>query len=344
MKASIISKVGGPSSLEYGELPTPKPLPNEVLIKLSASAINHVDIWVRTGSPAYSVSLPHIIGVDGAGTIEEVGKEAEGVSVGDRVVIMPGISCGECSYCLKGQDNQCQKFEILGTKRPGTYAEYVAVPDTNVVVLPDNISFETAASFPAAYLTAWHMLMGRAKLTAKENVLVMGASSGVSIAAIQIAKSIGARVFASTTSAEKVMKIRSAGADDVFIASGEKKISDWVMEKTNGVGVEVVVDHVGPATWESSMNSLAKYGRLVTCGSTTGPSVSFPARTLFGRDLSILGAKLGTQKEFQELCSRIFSGKIKPLIDKTFPLEQAAQAHEYMEARQQTGKILLKIS
>jgi NADPH2:quinone reductase len=266
--------------------------------------------------------------VDGAGIVSALGPDAEGVSIGDRVVIMPGLSCGECGFCKKGQDNQCDSFEILGTKRNGTYAEKVAVPDQNVVPLPENISFETAAAFPVAYLTAWHMLAGRAQLKPKENILIVGASSGVAIAGIQIAKFIGARVFASTTNPSKIDMIKAAGADEIY----------------NGqTGMDVVMEHVGPATWETSMKAVSKYGRIVTCGATTGPKVDLDLRMLFGRNVTLFGARMGTQRDFQEVCKTIFPGKIKPIIDKVFPLAEAKDAHLRMEEKKQVGKIILSV-
>lgn len=329
MKAVIFDATGGPEVLKVGDLPDPTAQGNQVVVQMKNAALNHVDIWVRQGLPAYPVKLPHILGGDGAGIVTEVGPEAEGVSIGDRVVLAPGIFCGKCSYCLKGQDNQCDNFEILGAKRHGTYAEKVVVPDQNVVPIPDKFSFEEAAAFPLAYLTAWHMLIGRAQLKAKEKVLIVGASSGVAIAGVQIAKFIGATVYAATSSPAKIDAIKAAGAD--FIYNDEP-------------GMDVVMEHVGPATWPTSMKAVSKYGRIVTCGATTGPKVELELRSLFGRDVSILGAKMGTQREFQELCKAIFSGKIKPIIAKKFPLSEAAAAHAYMEEKKQVGKIVLSTS
>jgi NADPH:quinone reductase-like Zn-dependent oxidoreductase len=282
------------------------------------------------------------MGADGAGVVEAVGPEAEGVSPGERVLIMPGISCGRCAACKAGQDNQCERFEILGSRRSGTYAEFVVVPDQNVMPIPDDLRFEDAAAFPLAYWTAWHMLMGRAKLRPGETVVVVGASSGVGLAAVQIAKAHKARVLGLTSQEKKRDAIISAGADDVLAGSAEATFSTWVTKQTSGRGADIVVDHVGPATFEQSLQSVARYGRLVTCGSTSGPTVTLDMRYLFSRDLSILGARMGTQKEFQELTSAVFSGKIKPIVDKVFPLSQATQAHAYVDAKKQVGKVVMK--
>lgn len=341
MKSIVITALGDTSVLQLQDLPTPEPQGNEVLVKLSYAALNHMDIWIRTGS-AYAVTLPHVCGADGAGVVEKIGAEVEGVGIGDKVAIMPALSCGQCTYCKSGHDNQCDSFEILGSKRFGTYSEYVVVPDENVVVVPDGFPLDQAAAFPLAYLTAWHMLLGRAKLQKGETVLIVGASAGVSVAAIQIAKSIGARVLAITTSADKEKQIRSFGADDVHIQKEKADFHRWAKSSTAGQGVDVVFEHVGPATWEESIRSLKKNGRLVTCGATTGPVANLDLRQIFSKDITILGARMGTKKEFQDLSKMVFGGKIKPLISETFPLEKAAEAQKFMEEKRQIGKILLK--
>jgi NADPH:quinone reductase-like Zn-dependent oxidoreductase len=343
MKAIQFSEHGEAGVLQLVDVPKPTPHGNDVLVHVAFAGINRVDIWVRKGGPAYPVSLPHILGADGAGVVEECGPEAEGVSTGNRVVIIPALSCGTCGFCLKGMDNQCEQFEILGAKRQGTYGEYVLVPDQNVVPIPDSLPFDKAAAFPLAYLTAWHMLTSRAKLQPKEKILIVGASAGVAVAAIQIAKWRGATVLAATTDKAKIEKIKTLQPDDVFCEEEGKDLFKWIHKKTNGHGVDVVFEHVGPATWEKSIKSLGKYGRLVTCGGTSGPSVQIDLRTLFSRDMSILGARMGTQREFQELAQLVFEGKIDPVIDKIFPLAEAAGAHAHIESRQQFGKVLLKI-
>ena len=216
MKSIIMTAIGGPEVLQLQDQPIPSIKTNEVLIKLSFAALNHMDIWIRTGK-AYAVSLPHIMGADGAGVIEKIGTEVEGVGIGDRVLIMPGISCAHCSFCKQGMDNQCDSFASMGAKRFGTYAEYVAVHDENVCVVPAEFPLDLAASFPLTYLTAWHMLMGRAKIQKGETVLIVGASAGIAIAAIQIAKSMGCTVLAVTTSAEKMETLQSLGADEIYL-------------------------------------------------------------------------------------------------------------------------------
>jgi NADPH:quinone reductase-like Zn-dependent oxidoreductase len=342
MKAVTINEAGGPEKLQVGEVPDPAPKGNEVLVRLKFAALNHVDVWLRTGSAAYPFTPGQIPGCDGAGVVEAVGPDAEGVSPGDPVLILPAISCGACAFCKKGQDNQCAKFEIFGAKRNGTYAEFTLVPDSNLVPVPENISLDKAAAFPLAYLTAWHLLFGRAQLTNKDTIYVAGGGSGVGAAAIQIAKWKGARIFTSTTDANKTTPLKLLGAE-VFVSGEGKDPSAWVLDKTGGAGADVVLEHVGPATWESSFKSLARYGRLVTCGSTSGPSVPLDLRGLFSRDAAIFGGRMGTGKEFQELCRVMFAGSIAPAIDTVFPLDKVQDAHRRFDERKHVGKILLKI-
>lgn len=341
MKAIVFEQPGDFQVLKWTDVDRPAVGPTDVLVKIAASGVNHVDLWVRKGSPAYPVQLPHVPGCDGAGVIEEVGPEVEGLSVGDRVLIYPGLFCGHCRHCRAGQENQCDSFSLLGAKRWGTYAEFVAVPDSNVIPLPDNFPFDQAAAIGVAYLTAWHMVVGKAKLKKDEAMLVVGAGGGVSLASIQIGKYLGAgKVLAVTTSEKKVSAIKSAGATDVLV-SQDGKFSEWVLQQTSGRGVPVVVENVGPATWEASLKSVERYGRIVTCGATTGPAVQLELRALFGRDISLFGARLGTQREFQTLTQAVFDGKIRPIIDRTFPLSDAAQAHLYLEEKRQIGKVVL---
>jgi NADPH:quinone reductase-like Zn-dependent oxidoreductase len=343
MKAIVMQNSGAPDVLSLEESPTPVPANNEVVVKLQYAGINHLDVWIRKGNPAYPITLPHILGADGSGIVDAVGPDAEGVSIGDRVLIFPGISCGECEFCKTGHDNQCERYAFVGAKNHGTYAQYVKVPDLNVVALPDDFSFEAAAAFPLTYLTAWHMLFGKAQLKAGETVLITGASSGVGVAAIQLAKWKGARALALTSSRHKISKIKELGADEVFHVEGDADFSKWALQQTEGKGAHVVIEHVGPATWEKSIRALRKCGRLSTCGATTGPTAILDLRYVFSRDLSIFGCRMGTQREFRALCEVMFQQKFTPLIDKIFPLADAASAHDYLEGKQHVGKILLQI-
>lgn len=341
MFASIIEHHGGPEVLKWAEFPDPKPGPGEVAVELEAASLNHLDIWVRNGIPAYPVKLPHIPGSDGAGVVISHGSGVKDPQVGQRVFIAPGLSCGTCEFCLSGRDNQCASYNILGARRPGTYGERVSIPAQNAVPLPDNISFEEGAAFPLTYLTAWHMLVSRASLKAGQSVLVIAASSGVGAAAVQISRLVGARVFATASSPEKSAKARAMGVVEVF-NHRQPGFSRKVRELTNGRGVDVVFEHVGPATWSDSMRSLAPYGCIVTCGGTTGPEVTVDLRTLFSKDISLLGARMGTRLELLEVAKRLSEGKLKVMIDKVFPAHRAAEAQTYLESSQHFGKILLK--
>lgn len=332
MKAAYIQEHGGPEKILYGDQPDPVPKAGQVLVKVRACALNHIDIWVRSGSPAYKVPLPHVMGADVAG---EAG--------GRKVVVMPGLSCGACVQCAAGRDNQCESFKILGAASPGGYAELVAVPERCLFPMPGNLSFEEAASFPLTFLTAWHMLMTRAQLTKGETVVVLGAGSGVGAAAIQIAKLAGARVIAVSSSDDKLVKAKELGAD-FTVNGGKDDFSEKAREWTGGRGADVVFEHVGPATWEKSVKALAPYGRIVTCGATTGPSITLELRFLFSRNLSILGSRLGTLSEFKQILAHVEAGRLKPVISKIFPLSDARAAHDYLEKRNQMGKIVLKVA
>lgn len=340
MKAAFVKEPGGPEKIEYGDLPDPKPGPGEVLVRVRACALNHVDIWVRNGIPAYRTKFPHILGSDIAGDIAESSDPR--LKIGTPVFVNPAIACGRCPPCLAGRDNQCETFKILGAMTPGGYAELVAVPAANVFPKPDFLSYEEAAAFPLTFITAWHMLMTRAVLKAGERVLVLGASSGVGSAAIQIAKAAGAEVLAVSSTDEKLARAKEQGADHLI--NGRKEvISGRVHEITGGRGVEVVFEHVGPATWEQSIKSMAPYGRLVTCGSTTGPTVQLDMRYVFSRNLSILGSRMGTRADFGKVSEMIGKRKLKPVVGKVFPLTEARRAHEYLERQEQFGKVVLKV-
>ncbi len=343
MKAAILNETGGPEKLLVQEVADPVAKANEVVVRLQFAALNHVDTWLRTGSPAYPLKAGQIPGCDGAGIVESVGPGAEGVSPDDHVLIFPAISCGKCVYCRAGADNLCETFEIFGTKRNGTCAQLVSVPDTNLVPVPEGFPLDEAAAFPLSYLTAWHMLFTRANLKANETVFVSGAGSGIGAAAIQLAKWKGARVLASTSDAGKVAKIKRLGATDVFVHAEGQDVGAQVLEKTAGKGVDVVVEHVGQATWDASFKALAKQGRLVTCGATTGVTAPLDLRGLFSREATVLGGRMGTEKDFQELCRVMLAGTLHPAIDRTFSLDAIVEAHRYFDDRKHVGKVLIDV-
>ncbi|MCL5283643.1 MAG: zinc-binding dehydrogenase [Armatimonadetes bacterium] len=339
MKAIVFYEHGDVDRLQLAEVETPEPARGEVLVQVRACALNHVDIWVRLGGGAYGPPLPHVLGGDVAGEIAILGNEVEGPPVGTRVVIAPGISCGNCSECLAGRDNRCSSAKILGAHVWGGYAEYVVVPARNVVPIHDSFSFVEAAAVPITFLTAWHLLVNRAAVRPGETVLVLGAGSGVGAAAIPIAKLAGARVIAASRTEVKRNQALQIGADEAVDSGGN--FAETIMAITGGQGVDVVVEHVGPATFSQSVASLRRGGRLVTCGSTTGPTTEFTLRTLFGRELSLIGGMLGTRSEFATVMSLVAGGKLKPTIDRTFPLDEAADAQRRLLAQEQFGKIVL---
>lgn len=340
MKAIAFSEHGGPDVLRYTEMPEPKLGPTDVLVRVRACALNHLDLWVRKGLPGVQIPLPHIPGSDVAGEVARVGEQVRNVKVGQRVVLAPGVSCNQCEQCLAGNDNLCRRYTLLGYMVDGGCAEYVRAPEVNVVPIPDHLDFNQAAAVPLVFLTAWHMLLSRAQLRAGEEVLVLGAGSGVGSAAIQIAKLAGARVIATAGSEDKLKKARELGADECINHSKEE-IAEEVRRLTNRRGVDVVIEHVGAATWDKSLASLAPTGRLVTCGATTGAEVKLDIRYLFSRQYSILGSYMGTRGELFQVMKLVGQGKLRAVVDRTFPLKEAAQAHQLMEKRQQFGKIVL---
>jgi NADPH:quinone reductase-like Zn-dependent oxidoreductase len=341
MKAILIPKHGGPEVLRPAEIAQPKPGPADVLVRVRACALNHLDLWVRRGLNGVEFRLPLVPGSDIAGEVAEVGALAKRVCVGDKVVLAPGVSCGQCAACAAGRDNECRNYTIFGYGRDGGCAEYVLAPEVNLLPMPAGSSFEEAAAVPLVFVTAWHMLVARARLQPGEEVLVLGAGSGVGSAAIQIAKLTGARVIATAGSRAKLDKARELGADEV-IDHAQQKISDEVRRLTGKRGVDVVFEHVGTATWEQSILSLATGGRLVTCGATTGFAAQLDLRYLFTRQLSLLGSYMGSRAELYTVLRLVGEKRLRPVIDRVFPLDQAVQAHQRLEQRDQFGKIVLR--
>ena len=340
MKAVLLHEFGGPEVLRYEDVPDPKPRKDQVLVRVHACSLNHLDIWVRKGLPG--VKLPHTLGSDIAGEIVEVGEYVTGFKAGQRVLLAPMLFCNHCAKCVAGLQNQCREFAVLGNGVDGGNCELIAVPAVNVIPIPENLDFNQAASVPLVFLTAWHMLVGRAGIRPGQTVLVLGAGSGVGIAAIQIAKLFHARVITTAGDEKKLEKARALGAD-FGINHYTQKISQEVRKITNKEGVDIVVEHVGTATWDESMKSLKPGGTIVTCGATTGFDAAFDLRFLFSRQLNFLGSYMGTMSELREVLAHIFAGRLKPVVDRTFPLQEARAAHEYMEKSQMFGKIVLNI-
>jgi NADPH:quinone reductase-like Zn-dependent oxidoreductase len=342
VKAIVFHQHGGPEVLQYVDVPDPEPRPNEALVRVRACALNHLDLWVRRGLPNVPIPLPHIPGSDIAGEIAKIGTEVTTVRVGQKVVLAPLVSCGNCPACVAGLDNRCRQATNLGYMVDGGCAEFARAPEVNCLPYPENLSFEEAAAVPLVFQTAWHMLVDRAQLQPGEDVLVLGAGSGVGSAAIQIAKFFGARVIATAGSDAKLEKARQLGADHV-INHKTQKIRDEARRITNKRGVDVVFEHVGTATWDDSLASLALSGRLVTCGNTTGYDAKLDLRFLFSRQLSLLGSYMGVKSELHTIMKLVSGGRLKPVVDRVFPLQEAAAAHTYLESGQQFGKVVLRV-
>lgn len=340
MNAALLRRFGGPDAFELSQLPDPDPGPGQVLVRVKACALNHLDVWIRQGLPAYGTTLPHVCGSDVSGVIERPGPGVTHLKPGDRVVLAPGMSCGQCGMCRSQRDNLCDTYSIRGTNSPGGYAELTVARAVDVLPLPDGLSFEQAAAFPLAFLTAWHMLAGRAKLQGRETVLVHAAGSGIGHAAVQIAKYLKATVYTTVGSDAKAAKARTLGADDVINYTSED-FEARIKTLTNGRGVDVVFEHIGPVTWERSLRVLAKGGRLVTCGATSGPSVPLDLRYMFSRQLTVLGSRMGTRAELDVVAGLVAGRSLTPQVDAVFPLRQAREAHERMESRNVFGKLVL---
>ena len=341
MKAVFFSEHGGADVLRYVDLPVPEIGPTDVLVRVRACALNHLDLWVRRGLPGVKIPLPHVPGSDIAGEVAKVGDSVTRVTVGQRVLLAPGLSCGQCAACSAGNDNQCRRYTLFGYMVDGGCAGFVRAPEVNVIPIPGDLSFDEAAAVPLVFLTSWHMLLSRAELQPGEDVLILGAGSGVGSAAIQIAKLMGARVIATAGSDAKLQKALELGADEV-IHHGRQGIVDEVRRLTGKRGVDIVFEHAGTATWEMSLTSLAVGGRLVTCGATTGYDAKIDLRVLFSRQISLLGSYMGSRAELYAVLKLIGQRKLRAVIDCVLPLSECARGHELLENREQFGKIVLQ--
>jgi len=340
MKALAFNEHGGLEKLKYQDVPDPTIGPGEVLVKVRACALNHLDLFVREGLPGLKVPLPFWSGCDIAGDIVEVGEGVLTARVGERVAVNPNLTCGRCEYCIRGEDSLCVSYGILGEHTYGGLAEYVKVDGRNVVELPEAISYEAVAAFILVNMTAWRMLVSRAKLRAGEDLLILGVGGGVSSAAVQIGKLCGARVWVTSSSDEKLERAKTLGADECINYTKE----DWarvVYEKTGKRGLDVVLENVGAATWKGTLRVLAKGGRLVTCGATSGPVGETDIRVVFWKQLSIIGSTMANRREFNEVMTQLFRGTLKPVVDRVYPLKHGAEAERILAEGRQFGKLVL---
>jgi len=342
MNAAVFYEPGGPEKIQLGEVPNPQVAHDQVLIQVKACSLNHFDLLVLREADPDNFTFPFWGGADITGVVAEVGESVFRFKLGDRVVVNPGLYCGQCEHCLAGEESQCNSFGIIGDTVPGGFAEYIAVDVKNLMKLPEQISFEAAAATPLVYQTAWRALITQASIRPSDDVLILGASGGVGSASIQIAKLVGANVIAVTSNTDKISSAKQIGADIVL----NRKSGDYWGELavlTNNRGVDVVVENVGATTWTQSLRSLVKGGRLVTCGRTTGHLAETDIRLIFWNQLRIIGSTMANRKEFTEVMELIFQGKLSPVIDTVFPLEQAKTAYQRLHDGEHFGKIVIRI-
>jgi NADPH:quinone reductase-like Zn-dependent oxidoreductase len=340
MRAIAFKQHGEPSVLQELELPTPPVSARGVRVKVKAVALNHLDLWVRRGLPTLKLPLPHVLGSDIAGVVDAVGPEVDDLQPGAEVVVSPGLSCGACARCLRGDDHLCRSYRIIGEHLAGGYAEYVSVPRQNVLPKPRGLTFEEAACLPLTFLTSWTMLVRRAQLQPGETILIHAAGSGVGSAAVQIAKLLGATVIATAGSDAKLERARGLGADHLINYTTHDFLAE-VKRITERRLVDVVFEHVGASTWAKSVACLPYGGRLVTCGATTGHDVTLDLRVLFYKRISLLGSTMGSKGDLFQLLQLVEQGKLRPVVDRALPLAQAAEAHRLLEQRAQFGNLVL---
>ena len=336
----MFDRFGGPDVLEAREIADPAIAPDEALVRVRACGINHLDLWVRSGLRGLDIQMPHILGNDVVGEIAAIGSAVRHLQTGDRTLVLPTLSCGTCPQCFSGDDNLCRQYDVIGRRRNGGYAELVSVPAVNCLPYPENLSWEEAAAVPLVFLTAWHMLVGRAKLAPGEDVLVIGAGSGVGSAAVQIARLFGARVIATAGTPAKLERAKALGAHET-IDHAREDVAARVRELTAKKGVEVALEHVGGRVFEGAVAALARNGRLVTCGATTGGEVKLDVNVLFGKHLALMGSWMGRRSELVQVLKFVRDGRLKPVVDRAMPLAHAAEAHRLIESRGQFGKVVL---
>lgn len=341
-EAMVLDRHGGPEVLERRTIDLGPLGPREVRVRVRAIAMNHMDLWVRRGGPAFKVQYPHRLGCDVSGEVDEIGPGVTNVQKGDRVLVQPGLSCGTCRFCLGGWDNLCKAYRILGENAQGGYSRHVHVPDVNMVKIGPDLSFPDAAAAPLCTLTAWQMVMAKAQVKAGQTVVVHAAGSGVSTVIIQLCKLLGARVIATTTSPDKVMRAREVGADDVILTTEEDYVAQ-IKKITNREGPSAIFDHVGGDLFEKAVTAVGRGGRIVTCGSTAGFAAKVDLRHVFFRQVEILGSTMGSKSMLMEALPFLQSGALRPVIDRTLPLWEARTGHELLENRKVFGKVVFLV-
>ena len=341
MKAAYLTGHGGNEVVAVGERPRPERRPGDVLVRLRAATVNRVDLYMRDSGAGITHALPLIMGLDGAGVVEEIDADERALSVGQSVVLHPGIGCGRCEFCLRGRDTLCTSMRLLGEHRDGTFAEFVSLPARNVFAIPEGLSFGEAAALGVNHITAWGMLHGKARIQPWETVLIFGIGGGVSLAALQLARLAGARVLVTSRDPAKLERALSLGADAAIDGRGD--VVRQVMAATDGRGADVVIENVGAAVWTSAMKSLVRGGRLVTCGATTGDQPPADIRRIFIRQLQILGSTMGDLGEFRDLVALVQRSGLKPVIDSEYALDDVHAALDRLASGQQFGKVVIKI-
>jgi len=340
MKAFLIHQHGDLDQARYEEIDDPEIQPGYVRVQTQATALNHLDLWVVRGLPGRDLKMPHILGSDGAGIVEEIGEGVSRFSVGDRVMINAVLSCGECEFCKQDEHSLCVRLRLIGEQVSGTHAELLVLPEANLEKIPKNVSFQEAAAFSLVFQTAWRMLKTRAGIQSGDDVFIHGIGGGVSSAALSIVKCLGGRAFVSSSSDEKLQRAREMGADFAYNYTHTDVVQE-VMGETGKRGVDIVVDTVGAATWVQSLKMAAKGGKIVTCGATSGPSPETAIRLIFWNHLSILGSTMSNRKEYQEVIALLGQGKLKPVIDQEFALSEGRSALEHLQKQDQYGKVVL---
>lgn len=344
MRAAVISEHGGLDRVQVRQMPESEPAADEVLLEVHSAGLNHLDIWVRKGRPGLSLAMPHVLGCDAAGVVVEIGAKVTALKVGDEVILNPGLSCGSCEYCDRGQQSECPQFGIVGMSRPGTFAERVAVPARNVFPKPGHMNFDEAGVFALSYVTAWRMLLTRAQIQPGHTVLIHGIGGGVALSALQLAKLAGAEVIVTSSSEKKLALAEQTGADHIINYTVVADVGRQVRDVTSGRGVDVVIDTVGAATWPIDFAAVRPSGKIVLCGVTTGPKAECDLRTLYWNQLTIMGSTMGSNEDFRRMLRAVSAARLKPVIDSVKSLESVREAMARMEAGQQLGKIALRIS